>query len=167
MEITQSRLESLNKTRGLYASWAIWNPDNPADAQIIFDHCEDLKTSVVMVGLNASRAVQPWAHFRGGKHDRKLIQAFNRSSYRGSYMTDIIKGEITSKSSDITDGIRSGKIDLQKHIKEFHREMADIGVLPNALFILFGGLVEKYFADNLALTYPNYVRCRHYSDYSK
>ena len=59
MEISQSRLESLAETHGRYASWAVWNPDNQADAQIIFSHCEDLKTSVVMVGLNASRAVRP------------------------------------------------------------------------------------------------------------
>ncbi len=54
MTVTQSLFDDSAQKYGMYSSWAIWNPANPADARIITKHLAGLKTSVVMVGLNVA-----------------------------------------------------------------------------------------------------------------
>ena len=153
---------------GLYSSWAIWNPDNPADTGIINSHLDTIKTSVIIVGLNVSRAVAKcWLNFHSRDHARKLMFAFNDSSYRGAYMTDIIKGEIEANSGRMSARIRKGDIDVQKHVGRFCAEMHDVGVQQHDLFILFGGDVTHVFRKHLVRIYSNYVSCPHYSMYGK
>jgi hypothetical protein len=164
MELTQSIFSNLAKKYGGHASWAVWNPDHLRDTQVISENLYYLKTSVIMVGLNISSSLQQhWSNFHAGRHDRKLMYAFNDSPYRGAYMTDIIKGEIEAKSERLKERIQRGQIDLQKHISAFRSEMDDLGVNKQSLFILFGGEVNRLFADWLAGTYPDYVACPHYS----
>src|SRR5262245_34094775 len=83
-----------------HASWAIWNPDDLPDTSIIREGLESLKSSVVMVALNLSKFFPiQWKNFHSGRdHARKLMYAFNRSPYRGAYMTDLIKGEVASSA---------------------------------------------------------------------
>ena len=129
MSLAPHELKALEDKYGHYASWAIWNPDASIkmDTEVIATHIEQLHTSVVMVGLNISNALpQPWSNFHFGLHDRKLNYAFNQSPYRGAYMTDIIKGEIDAKSSNIKAKIKSGEIDIAKHVSLFKTEMEDV-----------------------------------------
>src|SRR6266581_1698174 len=102
MIVTQSNFDTLAERYGMFSSWAIWNPYDPADSQIIADHLNSLKTSVVLTGLNVSARVRThWQNFHGCPHDRKLMFAFNHSPYRGAYMPDIIKGEIEASSHEL------------------------------------------------------------------
>jgi hypothetical protein len=131
-------------------------------------HLDTLKTSVVVIGLNVSRAVaNRWLNFHSRDHARKLMFAFNNSPYRGAYMTDLIKGEIEANSGRMSARIRNGKVDIQKHINTFRAEMHDVGVQQYDLFILFGADVTNVFTTHLARIYPNYVRCPHYSMYGR
>jgi hypothetical protein len=164
MELTQSIFSDLAKKYGDHASWAVWNPHHLRDTQVISENLYCLKTSVIMVGLNISASLQQhWSNFHAGRHDRKLMYAFNDSPYRGAYMTDIIKGEIEAKSERLKERIQEGQVDVQKHIAAFHSEMDDLAVNKQALFILFGGDVKRLFVERLAGVYTNYAACPHYS----
>jgi hypothetical protein len=162
--LTQSLFDYLAERYGLYSSWAIWNPADPRNTQIISANRQHLKNSVIMVGLNvAGHLSQVWSNFHGGRHDRKLMYEFNESTYRGAYMTDIIKGEIETKSTGLLLRIQNGEIDVRKHINILHTEMNDLGAHQHSLFILFGKDVRNLFTEHLANVYPNYVACPHYS----
>lgn len=164
MEISQVIFGSLANKYGGHASWAVWNSDALRDTELISKNLHCLKTSVIMVGLNISASLpRHWSNFHGGRHDRKLMYAFNDSPYRGAYMTDIIKGEIEAKSEKLKRRIKRGEVDLQNHVSTFRSEMDDLGVNQQTLFILFGGEVKRLFTEWLAGIYPNHVSCPHYS----
>ena len=168
MALKQGLLDELAVKYGMFSSWAIWNPANPADARIVTEHQGCLKASIVMVGLNISGPIpNTWQNFHSADHARKLMFAFNDSPYRGAYMTDIIKGEVESKSGRLMARLRNGSIDVQKHIDTFRTEMCDLGAHEHSLFILFGKDVAQFFANHLAAIYPNHVSCAHYSNYGK
>ncbi len=168
MAFAEGLLDDLAGKYGMYSSWAIWNHANPADARIIAEHQSRLNASVVMIGLNASKAIpKTWQNFHGGDHARKLMFAFNDSPYRGAYMTDIIKGEVESKAGRLRTRLRDGSIDVQKHIDAFRTEMFDVGAHQHSLFILFGNDVTQFFTRHLAGIYPNHVGSAHYSNYGK
>ncbi len=78
-------------------------------------------------------------------------------------MTDIIKGEIDAKSSNIRAKIKSGEIDIAKHVSLFKTEMKDVGATQNTLFILFGNEAYQHFKKHLGSSYPNFVLSKHYS----
>ena len=82
-------------------------------------------------------------------------------------MTDLIKEEIDPSSARLFARIRNREIDLDRHITAFRREMIDVGVDENALFILFGRRVTRLFQTYLAGTYRNHVGCPHYSMHGK
>lgn len=153
--------DDLAKKYGKYASWAIWNPACRADTQIITTHHKDLNRSIIMVGLNISKPLsQDWSNFHGGTHDRKLMCVFNNSSYRGAYMTDIIKREVEVNSRKMLLRIKNKEC---KHIKRFNVEMQRLGAPKHALFVLFGKAVVRLFRKYLADIYPNHIACPHYS----
>jgi hypothetical protein len=149
-----------------HASWAIWNPDDLLDTSIIRRSLESLKSSVVMVALNLSRFVpNQWQNFHSHDHARKLMYAFNRSPYRGAYMTDLIKGEVDPSSAALAIRIRNASVKVDKHIQAFRQEMHDLDANDQTLFILFGRRVTRIFQTHLAGSYPNHVSCPHYSMY--
>lgn len=153
---------------GRHSSWAVWNPANPADTQIIGQDLSCLKTSVVLVALNISGRIQTdWQNFHGRDHARKLMLAFNASPYRGAYMTDLIKDEVEANAGKLRARIRNGTVDVAKHVNAFRAEMHDVGVEEHALFVLFGKVAAHFFASHLAGVYPNHVKCPHYSMYGK
>src|SRR5450432_3418581 len=79
-----SLFEGLETKYAQHASWAIWNRKDPEDTTVIRENLADLKTSVVMVALNISRALSgQWQNFHSRDHARKLMYAFNQSPYRG------------------------------------------------------------------------------------
>jgi len=134
MALAQGVLDKLAKKYGMYSSWAVWNPANPADARIIAANQNCLNASVVMIGLNVSRPIQtPWQNFHGADHARKLMFAFNDSPYRGAYMTDIIKGEVESRAVRLLARLRNERIDLRTHIDAFRTEILDVGAREDSL----------------------------------
>jgi hypothetical protein len=164
--VTKHQFDDLADKYGMYASWAIWNPKRAEDASIIAKHLDDLKTSVVMVGLNVSRPIGgTWQNFHGRDHARKLMYAFNDSPYRGAYMTDLIKGKVEARAKRLSDTLK-GEDDLREHIDAFDVEMRHVGVSQHALFILFGHDVTRLFRKHFA-HYPNCVSCAHYSMYGR
>jgi hypothetical protein len=50
--------------------------------------------------------------------------------------------------------IKTGEVDMKKHINNFHDEMKDVAVHEHALFILFDEDVEKLVEDYFARFYP-------------
>lgn len=166
MAISLEKFDYLEAKYGGFASWAIWDPDDPRDASVIRQNLSDLNPEIVMVGLNVSAPLPyPWANFRIGRNDRKLIHAFNNSEFRGAYMTDIVKGEVEVRSDNIKKRIKNGELDIQKHIEAFETEMNDIGANDRSLFILFGGLVDEIFRKYLSPRFPRSVACQHYAVY--
>ena len=160
--------ESLERKYAQHASWAIWNSKDPEDTTVIRENLEDLKTSVVMVALNISRALSgQWQNFHSRDHARKLMYAFNQSPYRGAYMTDLIKGYVEPRSAQLRKQLSDGRLRLSSHLETFGNEMNDLGANNRTLFILFGGEVTKLFNTYLAGKYPNHVGCPHYSMYGK
>jgi hypothetical protein len=158
--------ETIERKYAAYASWAVWNPADLLDSSVIRENLGDLKTSVVMVALNISRALPAdWRNFHSRDHARKLMLAFNASPYRGAYMTDLIKNESDPDSGRLSQRIQDGAIDVQHHLATFREEMRDIGATDRTLFVLFGQPVTRLFRKHLALIYPNNVSCVHYSMY--
>jgi len=165
--LTSSAFDTFAVKYGWHASWAIWNPAALSDTSIISENLSSLKTSVIMVGLNFSATLrQQWSNFHFGRHDRKLMYAFNNSSYRGAYMTDIVK-EADSNAARLLTRARTGEVDIGKHIDYFHNEMNDLRVQAHSLFILFGKDAQRLFSDYLGKVYPNFVACPHYSNYGR
>ena len=110
MSFTQIEFERLTEKHGAYGGWAIWNytrnrrEENsvkPIDENLIH-----LNNKYIIIGLNISSPVETWTNFRGGKHDRKLKYAFNNTKVRGSYMTDLFKGIVNSKSTELYEYIK-------------------------------------------------------------
>ncbi len=160
--------EQLEEKYGRCARWSVWNPHNPVDTACIRHNVDSLTTSVVMVALNLSRFVpQTWQNFHSRDHARKLMYAFNRSPYRGAYMTDLIKGEIDPSAAALSQRMRNGTISVGVHVRAFCEEMRHVGVRRETLFILFGKRVTDLFVKHLASDYPNHISCRHYSNYGK
>lgn len=64
------------------------------------------------------------------------MYAFNTSPYRGSYMTDLVKGEVEVNSALRVRRIERGEIDIETQVQTFRQEMCDIGAAMNTLFVL-------------------------------
>ena len=159
-----SLFESLEKNYAQHASWAIWNRENMKDTTVIRENIADVKTSVVMVALNISRALSgPWQNFHSRDHARKLMYTFNESPFRGVYMTDLIKSYVEPNSARIREQLRKGHVNLPSHVTSFRKEMQDLGANDHTLFILFHTEVTRLFNTHLAETFPNRVSCPHYS----
>jgi hypothetical protein len=160
--------EELEKKYAQHASWAIWDSNDLEDTNVIRQNLADLKTSVVMVALNISRALSgQWRNFHSRDHARKLMYAFNQSPYRGAYMTDLIKAYVEPRSARLQTQLSDGHVGLSPHLETFHKEMNDLGANTHTLFILFGGQVTELFNTHLAETYPNRISCPYYSMYGK
>lgn len=167
--ISRERLNEIGERYGEYSSWAIWDRDDIRDTSLIEQNCHELRTDVVMVGLNVSADISGkwWTNFHAGRNDPKLRLAFNESRFRGAYMTDIVKSVVQVNGAELMRGIRRGEIDIIEHTKLFEEEMAFVGADRSTLFLVFGndagGLFEKY----LSSSFPNFVLCEHFACYRK
>ncbi len=160
--------EQLENKYAQHASWAVWNNRDLEDTSVIRENLRDLKTSVVMVALNISRALpSAWRNFHSRDHARKLMYPFNHSPYRGAYMTDIIKAYVEPSSARLQKQLLTGQLHVLSHVETFYDEMKDLGATNRTLFILFGREATKLFNMYLAAKYPNHVSCPHYSMYGK
>ena len=167
--ISKDKLNEIGVRYGEYSSWAIWNPDDIRDTSLISQNRDELKTDVVMVGLNISADIsgQWWTNFHAGRNDPKLRLAFNDSRFRGSYMTDIVKSVIQVNGAELMKGIRRGEIDMREHVNLFLNEMDFIGADQKSLFLVFGNDAGGLFEKHLASAFPNFVRCEHFACYRK
>jgi len=151
-------LSSLAKS----GSWAIWDENEPSNPSIIEESIKVLHTKVIIVGLNKSNTLgHNWQNYHGGKHDRKLMYAFNKSSYRGAYMTDLISNTVTKSAKGLFD--RENEDSLCHEMEKFHDEMKKLSVGSNTLFILLGRTVKDLFFDKLSVYYHNAVAIPHHS----
>ncbi|MGB7201592.1 MAG: hypothetical protein WBD16_04915 [Pyrinomonadaceae bacterium] len=167
--ISDDKFKAIGERYGEYSSWAIWNPDDIRDTSVIDENCHELRTDVVMVGLNVSADVKGrwWRNFHMGPNDPKLRLAFNESRFRGAYMTDIVKSLVMVKAADVMKGIRRDEIDMSKHTDRFIEEMTFVGADQNSLFLVFGKDTGGLFEKHLSSLFPNFVLCEHFACYRK
>ena len=163
--IKEAKLQTLAKEYGYVSSWAIWNPKDYTDISVIKTNHDKLLSNVVMVGLNVSDDIkEPWQNFHMGSNDRKLMKAFNDTSYRGAYMTDLIKSLPESNSKKVLDDLTDEQ--LADNFESFYEEMKMLGAgKHNTLFILFGNQVKELFLKGPIFYFNNIVCCMHYSYY--
>lgn len=155
----KQKYKIIKENYGGYASWAIWNHNDLADLSVIDKEIENLNPNIIMLGLNISASLdKAWQNFHAGKHDRKLMKAFNEGEYRGAYMTDFIKGVAEPKSKLVMEHLQEPK--LSKYVESFETELEIIGS-DNPTIIVFGAdksqlaltikklFSEKYIVKNI------------------
>lgn len=121
----------------LDSSWAIWDETNIRNVGVIEKHLTDLNPHVILVGLNPARKEdidQSWKNFHVGRNDYRLMRAFNRSDFRGAYMTDFVKGVHTPQANDIRLELIGDR--LEYHLNEFKKELELLGN-KNYFILLF------------------------------
>ena len=167
--ISAHKLIEIGEKYGEYSSWAIWNPDDIRDTSLIEQNSHELRTDVVMVGLNVSADISGrwWTNFHAGRNDPKLRMAFNESRFRGAYMTDIVKSVVQVNGAELMKAIRRGEIDIQEHVCLFREEMHFVGADQNSQFLVFGNDAAGEFKKHLAYAFPNFVHCEHFACYRK
>ena len=105
MMFSIEKYQELSAKYGQLASWAIWDYRNPNDTTIINTNLDQLNSRFVLLGLNFSRIIikhwPNWSNFHDNTHARKLKYACNDSKLRGSYMTDLFKNVVKSRSTNI------------------------------------------------------------------
>jgi len=169
---TLKEYKNLKKKYGAYSSWAIYNPSNESDTEIIDRTYKKLHAKYVFLGLNISKLLKKssWSNFRGGKHDRKLKYACEKNKLSGSYLTDIFKDLPESNSSKVRKYIQKHSEEIKKNVSHFKKEMRDIKINKNTAFIVLGSdssFLLKCFNDYLKNEYKNnkVFNYYHYSYY--
>jgi len=137
----ETRYRRLRWRYGDCSSWAIWNHEDEADPKIIESHIEELNAKQVFIALNASRKEgylrdEPWANFRGWKHDRKLKYACNDTTLRGSYLTDMFKGIKEANMNNVRDHL-TPKV-VNENVSFFLKEVSDIGATKETVYVVLG-----------------------------
>ncbi|MVN22556.1 hypothetical protein [Mucilaginibacter arboris] len=172
MTFTKTEFENIKEKHGKYASWAVWNYSKnkikEKSVDCINENLNILNSRYVFVGLNISNEIGTWGNFRGGKHDRKLKYAFNDSSLKGSYMTDLFKNIINPKSNDFYKFIKDKTDVIEENVLGFVQEMNDLKVSTETCFIVLGTeesitgkLFKEYFQRHFTNT--SIIYHRHYS----
>jgi hypothetical protein len=179
--IDKDRFEIIRNKHGTYASWAVWadqSSDKPksgmGDMAIFADHQRDellplLKTNIIMVGLNFSRAItdpQPFCNFHDPSpwaNDFKIRHAFVGTDFYGAYMTDVIKLHEQVDSKQVVRHLKAYPNLIEENLRIFREEIADLGV-SRPTILAFGkdayGLLQSRFAPS-ELTHL--IKLTHYS----
>lgn len=152
--------KKLTSKYGSYASWAIWDYENENDTSVINQNFNQLHSRYVFLGLNIASPLteKSWINFHGGKHDRKIKYACNDTKLRGSYLTDIFKGIVASRSTKF-ESILTDEI-ISKNVNLFNKEMRGIKINEVTQFIVFGppnSLLAKCFNKYFKQKYKNHV----------
>ena len=129
-----------------YGSWMIWNSEKYHDIAIIKDSVKALNTGYVFIALNSaidlddeklskyypSGKKEPWQHFhsppRKGRKEKILHDVFNDSAYRGSYITDLLKGFINENSPNAREEAKE-RLMSEVHKKDAQAIMDEFSIL--------------------------------------
>jgi hypothetical protein len=165
---------------GLYASWAIWEPDPeiagyhfPLSKYSYQEIKDKIKPNIVMVGLNTSDSNKrmDFSNFhidrplKDGtkKNIKRLICAIKGSIFEGAYMTDIVKrNDLGGDSKEVIEKVRACE-ELQKEcIERLNDELEILG--SKSLIIALGDVVEEVLLKILNMQhFESYVKVPHYS----
>jgi hypothetical protein len=178
--IDRATFELIKQKHGGYGSWAVWadaagSPKSNIGDLSVLDPDRNpallpsLRNDVVMVGLNLSRPVSvPLANFHDSRsqgQDYKVRFAFAGTPYYGAYMTDIIKGVVVPKASELRRYLRTHRSVLDESLADLFTEFADLRCASPTL-ITFGADAYRLAAEHIPRDrYSRLVKVRHYSDY--
>ena len=175
--ITREKFDFIKDKYGYYSSRAIWSDENEKpksnigdlsilDPDLNSDLLSQLKTEVILLGLNISRGdiETPFANFhdkRPEATDFKIRYAFRGSPYWGGYMTDIIKDFDQKISSEVISYLKENRSFEEENIRVFRQELIDIGAV-NPTLIAFGNdtfdILNRNFKDSFRiLKVPHYA----------
>jgi hypothetical protein len=176
--ITIEKFVEIRERFGHFASWAIWadegkNPkDNIDDLSVLNPDLNPslLKTlhgNSILLGLNISRRIEhPLGNFHDPRPmatDFKIRYALKDTSYRGSYMTDIIKGFEEKVSGRLMSFLRNNKDFERDNIRQLLEEIEFLG-FSNPVLVTFGKDAEKIAKRNLCKEFQ-IVGIPHYANY--
>ena len=129
---------------------------------------QQLKPSIIMVGLNISRRIEvPLANFHDLRHqamDFKIRYALRGSPFWGAYMTDIIKDFEQKASGKVMTYLRTDKPFEEENVKVFREEINILGI-DNPTIIAFGSDAYSVLNRNFKNEY-NILKIPHYSNYT-
>ena len=130
---------------------------------------EQLKTSIVMVGLNFSRPLLPTEPFKNFHdlspyaNDFKIRYAFHDTEYYGAYMTDIIKKYEMKDSHNVMTHINSNPNIIKENILLFQKELIEVQA-NRPIILAFGRdsymLLKQYLTKD---QYKYLIKLTHYS----
>jgi hypothetical protein len=171
------------KIREMYgdcASWATWQTSDQAPKAgiadlSIFDPTNrnnvisTLKTDVILVGLNISRADigESWGNFHSANPrgtDYKLRHALLGTPLWGCYLTDILKDYEEVKSSSVEKDLRSNPNLEKLHTKNFKVEVDFVCDAAPVIFSL-GNAADTILRRNFS-NYYRIHKLRHYAQTS-
>lgn len=139
-----------------WGSWAVWDDEFPEGdcvekkpdevADFIVDRSEDLRTDVVMLGLNRAEDLPaPFVNFHSpsGKHyDNRLkefIQDGGLTRLQGAYMTDLAD-EVDPDSSNVTVTEEDAQL-FEEQLSQLSQEEIHVICFGNKTF---QGLIDYY-----------------------
>lgn len=161
-----------NSIRGQYGncvSWAVWNDSDRSDTQIIEKNINILHSREIILALNISKPLTTeWSNFHGGKHDRKLINALNHSSYRGAYLTDYFKDTAEPDSKKLIRAMSKDDPEVLRQTQNLLNELQAIGATPDSLIIIMGGkstYLYSLYLKHIQPLFPKHICQCHYSYY--
>lgn len=154
----------LKEKYGNIASWAIWDDDNISWPKWCSNDAELMKkinTKFVLVALNPhgdEKETQPpkqdntppWSqNFHTSANDRKLRDAVRRTSFEGSYITDLFKRKPTNGEERLKKRINED--DEKKAVEELEKEIALIS--DKTILIALGNKVFDVLIKHLSGPY--------------
>ena len=131
----------------LWSSWALWGSET-ADLSV-FDAenrpWERLRSDVFLMGGNTGLfgdgAMKRCGNFHTAGHpgDGKLRNTVPGTPFEGSFLTDVVKDFPTSDSGPLLRAIRSGDVDVQKHVVEpLELELDTVCAPDDVVVVLLG-----------------------------
>lgn len=142
-----------SKGVGGAASWAVWGEET-GDLTIFEDSAAvspRLRKDVVLIGANFGLAGDPgefptFKNFHGEKlgPDSKLRNALTGTALEGAFLTDIVKEYPTKDASGLAAEIKSGKLDIDRHVLSgFKAEQEALGLSLETLYIPMGNTTRE------------------------
>jgi len=120
-----------------FSSFAIWNPKDINDTEVIRKNISKLHSKFVFIGLNASASVREFGnfhHIHTGGRDAWLAESLGKDKiFCGAYMTDIIKNDKSPRQRDVD----ISPANVAKNIKILRKEIDLVGA-KNSILIAFG-----------------------------
>lgn len=169
MEIMKNeQFKALTKF-GYYSSFAYWKSWNCVGdiSFLIESNAVDFKTDYVFVALNPAEHPNVnsvlFKNFHSDyakQNDFKLCYALSGTKFWGSYITDLFKSFVLTRSEKLGDMLKKNPNLVEKDIKSLRYELEILG--DKSILIAIGGDAERY----LKKFFPDrkIVRITHYAD---